>query len=163
MTAKTIVACATIALGCAVAMPAMAKSNKAFLKDAIMGDNAEITMGNYMAEHGATKGVRDLGQTLVSDHTQAKNQAEQVASQMNVKPPSGTKEQAKMEMKKLKGLQGKALDRQFLKDAVKDHKKDIAEFKQEAKKGNGPVPQMAQKQLPVLQKHLKMAQSLQSS
>jgi len=50
---------------------------------------------------------------------------------------------------------------ELVQNEIRDHQKDIAEFQQEAQSGTDPaLKAFAQKTLPVLQKHLQMAQSL---
>jgi len=43
---------------------------------------------------------------------------------------------------------------------VKDHKKDIKEFENAAKKGSGPAPIFVNEKLPTLRKHLETSQAL---
>ena len=59
-------------------------------------------------------------------------------------------------------LQGAAFDKAFAQHKVMDHKKDIAEYKKASTKGDD-AGQNAKDSLPVLEKHLQMAQSLQKS
>jgi putative membrane protein len=67
-------------------------------------------------------------------------------------------------------MSGAAFDKEFVRHMVSDHKKDIKEFEDMAKKGSAKgasgdtqkVADLAQKTLPDLRKHLKMAQSLQT-
>jgi putative membrane protein len=56
-------------------------------------------------------------------------------------------------------LSGPAFDRQFKTHMVADHKKDIREYQQAAKK-NDPAAGYASQTLPTLQQHLETAQSL---
>jgi putative membrane protein len=57
---------------------------------------------------------------------------------------------------KLSGLHGEALDQAYIHDMVADHKKDVAEFQQEAKSAHGPdLKRWASKTLPRLQEHLR--------
>jgi putative membrane protein len=51
-------------------------------------------------------------------------------------------------------------DKEFTRVMVEDHQKDIAEFKNEAANGHGPVQQLAAETLPTLEKHLQIAKSL---
>jgi putative membrane protein len=44
---------------------------------------------------------------------------------------------------------------------VKDHKKDIAAYRKEAMSKGGPAQQYAKASLPTLEKHLRMAESLE--
>ena len=151
-----------IAFTTLVAGTAFAKSPDAFIKDAIKGDNSEIALGNLAAEQASSQDVKDFGQTLATDHGKAKNEAVSVAQQLNVEPPDGIMDEAKEEMDKLKGMSGDAFDKEFVSYMVKDHKKDIAEFQDQADSASGPTAGMAAKQLPTLKKHLEIAQSLQS-
>jgi len=59
---------------------------------------------------------------------------------------------------KMAKLQGAAFDRNFKKEMLADHKKDIAAFQKEA---NDSAADFANETLPTLQKHLNAAQKLQ--
>jgi putative membrane protein len=51
-----------------------------------------------------------------------------------------------------------------MKDMVRDHKKDIAEFKEEAANGRDPeIRDFAARTLPVLEDHLRMAEQTQQN
>lgn len=62
---------------------------------------------------------------------------------------------------RLASLSGKSFDKAFLEAMVKDHKKDIAEFKKESKTSNSAAANYAQAVLPDLHKHLQLAESLE--
>jgi len=62
---------------------------------------------------------------------------------------------------KLSKLSGQQFDHEFAQHMVQDHKKDINAFEQESKK-SGKVASFAQDALPVLRKHLQIAESLNS-
>jgi putative membrane protein len=99
---------------------------------------------------------------LVKDHTQAKQQMAQLASTMGMTGPAAEPKQAEPDTyTKLSGLSGKAFDHAFVADMVNDHKKDIAAFQAEADSKNGAASALAARQLPVLKKHLRMAEALQ--
>jgi putative membrane protein len=82
---------------------------------------------------------------------------------MGVTPPSEPGKKQKQTYQKLSKLSGDAFDREFIKEMVADHKKDVAEFQKEAKRRNDPAADYANQTLPVLQNHLQMAQSLESA
>ena len=157
-----MLACAGAVLLALGAQAALAAGDTSFINDAIQGDNAEIKMGQLAQQNGSSQGVKTLGETLVSDHTMAKSQAGNVAQQMGVKPPSGVSQEAQHTYDKLAKLSGAEFDRAFLKDAVKDHRKDIAKYQHEANAKDGPASDMAAKQLPTLEKHLRMAENLET-
>ena len=136
--------------------------DKQFVAEAISGDIGEVEIGQLAQVRGATPGVRDFGRMLQSDHAQARTQMTSVATGLGVTPPTRAKKEVREEYKKLSGLQGSAFDAEFLRAMVEDHQKDIQDFQMEAKSGSGPAPKMAAQQLPILQKHLMTAQSLEN-
>lgn len=152
------------ALGLALtALPASAQaqnaSDKKFVADALAGDMGEVQTGQLVAQKASSPDVKSYGQMLVDDHTKAMDQMKTVAGNLGVQPPEAPKPEARKEMAKLNKLDGQAFDREFLRYAVADHKKDIAEFRKEAK-GKGDAADVAKQQLPVLETHLQRAQEL---
>jgi len=135
-------------------------SQKQFLTKAIQGDNSEIELGRLAQRQARSDQVRQFANTLVDDHTKARDEATKVAQNLGVTPPDGVMPDAAQESAKLRNMSGIGFDREFVSYMVKDHKKDIADFKKEANDHHGPVGQLAQKQLPTLEKHLKIAESL---
>lgn len=146
--------------GLIYATPVLAASPSDFMTDAMKGDNSEIMLGRYAAQHGGSAEVREFGQMLASDHTKAKTQMAKVAGTVQVSVPSGATVEADAERVKLMLLSGRNFDKEFVEYMVKDHQSDIAKFKEEAGARDGAVSKLAEKQLPVLEKHLKRAQSL---
>lgn len=140
---------------------APAPSPSDFVSDAIKADNSEIQLGKLAQDQGQSESVKRFGRVLADDHAKAKDQASEVAEKIGVKPSSDMSEEGQEQMQKLKGLKGAAFDSEFASISVEDHQKDIAKFRAEAKAKNGPASQLAAEQLPVLRKHLKMAQSLE--
>jgi len=132
-----------------------------FISDAIQGDNSEMALGGLAMGRGSTVAVRDFGYTLVTDHRKAKIGAEDLASKYGVQVPTDIKAEAQAELQKLLGLTGTAFDQEFASYMVQDHTKDISDFKDEAK-NKDDIGTYAEKTLPTLEKHLKIAQSLQS-
>ena len=146
-------AAALLLAGAASAQPG---EDRHFLKDAIRGDNSEMMLGQMAAERGASPGVRDFGRMLHDDHARAREEAVRVAARFGVADTQEMMPEARQEARKLRGLRGRAFDREFVRYMVKDHRKDIAEFRHEARE-RGPVGNLAQATLPDLQKHLDTA------
>jgi putative membrane protein len=83
---------------------------------------------------------------------------------MNVDPPTKPSEEAQETYDRLAKLSGDKFDREFISVAVKDHKKDIEAYSKQAKSGdNKKVAEYADETLPILKKHLDMAQKLESN
>jgi putative membrane protein len=138
------------------------KGDEAFLKDAVQGDMAEVKMGQLAQEKGQSQDVKSFGQMLQQDHAQHLQQAQQQAQQMGVTPPSEPNAKQKQAYDHMSKMSGAQFDKAFANDMGKDHKEDIAKYQKEAK-SKGPLASFAQQTLPVLQKHLQTAQSLQNA
>jgi putative membrane protein len=153
---------AAVALAAMLAAgPALAKSppGQAFLTKAIQGNLAEVQMGQLAQEKGQSDDVKAFGQQLVKDHGEANQRATGVASTMGLTPPSEPSAKQKADYNRMSKLSGAAFDRQFKTHMVADHKKDIREYQQAAKKSD-PAAGYASQTLPTLQQHLETAQSL---
>ncbi|MBV8765823.1 MAG: DUF4142 domain-containing protein [Hyphomicrobiales bacterium] len=134
---------------------------KTFVTEAIEGDISEIMLGRLAAQRGDAQGVRDFGNMLSDDHMKAKDQMVALAGELGAKSPIAPTHDAQDAYTRLSGLSGPQFDSEFVAYMVKDHQEDIRKFQAERDAGNGKVSDLAKEQLPILQKHLKMAQSLQ--
>jgi len=159
MSRAAFVLAAVVAAG-----PALAKSSpgQAFLTKAIQGNLAEVQMGQLAQEKGQSDDVKAFGQQLMKDHGEANQRATGVASTMGLTPPSEPSSKQKADYSRMSKLSGPAFDRQFKMHMVADHKKDIREYQQAAKKSD-PAAGYASQTLPTLQQHLETAQSLGKS
>jgi putative membrane protein len=137
------------------------KADQHFLTEAMQGDMAEVEMGKLAQQNGQSEDVKQFGQMLQTDHGQHLQQAQQMAQQMGVTPPTAPSAKQKAMHDKLAKEQGAKFDKAFAKAMVKDHKEDIAKYQKEAK-SKGPLAQFAEQTVPVLQKHLQTAQSIES-
>jgi len=135
-------------------------ASKKFLTTAIEGDLAEIDVGKLAQQKGQSEDVKSFGQQLVKDHSEHKDKAIALAKQLGVDPPTGPSVAQKATYLKLKLLSGASFDRSFANSMVKDHQADIEDYQKQTAK-NDPTGPFAKETLPTLQKHLKMAQSVQ--
>jgi putative membrane protein len=150
-----------VVTGLIVSSPGFAqdKASQKFLKEAMEGNLAEVQMGQLAQKNGKSDGVRSFGQMLQKDHSDANQKATIVAQQMGMTPPTEPNSKQKAMYDKMSKLSGDNFDREFAKEMVPDHKKDIKEFEKAAKK-NDAAGSFAKETLPTLQKHLQAAQSL---
>ena len=145
---------------CLTSTVALAAPPRAFLDDAIKGDNSEITLGRLISARGSSAQVRDFGNTLVSDHSTARDQAAAVAREIGVRPPTGIMPEARSEQRKLERMHGRAFDMEVRRYMINDHEKDIAKFQEQARSGDRRTASLARAQLPTLRKHLRIAESI---
>jgi putative membrane protein len=163
MIGKTLfgAACAAMIMAASgMSSAAYADTPRQFLTKAIEGDNSEMMLGRIAEMRGDTQSMREFGKTLIDDHRAARTQAEGVAQQLGVPIPHNTVAQAMHERERLSGLRNSQFDREFARFMVRDHQKDLVEFRTEAAAHQGMVSKLAREQLPTLQKHLDMASAL---
>lgn len=133
-----------------------------FLRKAADGGESEVALGQLAQEKASNPDVRQFGQTLVQDHTQADSQLMQIAQEKNVKIDQDNEKDRTY--KRLSKMSGSDFDREFVDHEVDDHEKDIKMFEKEAQNAKDPdVRQFASTVLPKLREHLAMAQRLQNS
>jgi putative membrane protein len=139
----------------------MTSSDRQFITKAAEGGKAEVELGQLAAQKGQSQEVKDFGRRMVSDHTKANEHLQQVAQQEGITLPDRIDPESQALKKKLEGLSGAEFDRVYMSNMVKDHTKDIQEFKEEASKGQDPaVKNFAQQTLPTLEEHLKLAKQI---
>jgi putative membrane protein len=139
---------------------AFAATQQAFITRAMQGNLAEVQMGKLAQQKGATQQAKSLGQMLKNDHQANQQRAGQVAKEMGVTPPTSPSAMQNSDYDHLSKLSGAAFDQEFAAMMVKDHRKDIGEFRREARM-KGPVGQYAKQTLPTLEKHLRAAARLE--
>jgi putative membrane protein len=160
MNRSTLLAGSILLAAALAPLSAHADSPRTFLRNALMGDNAEIMLGNLAADRGRSPGVRDFGRTLVKDHTQARNEVLDTGRRFGIRPTREIKPEARETRDHLAGLRGRDFDREFVAHMIDDHRRDIDEFRDEAREHHGPVSDLAARQLPTLREHLRIARSL---
>jgi putative membrane protein len=98
---------------------------------------------------------------MVTDHTQANDDLQQIAEEENITLPSQPDRQQTAVQQKLRGLIGPSFDQAYAQEVLRDHQQAVALFRQEATSGQNPaLKSFAQKTLPIVQQHLQMAQGL---
>ena len=138
-------------------------ADRKFVMEAAMGGMAEVELGRLASERGSSEAVKQFGQRMVDDHSRANSELTQLVSGKGVTLPTGLDAKHQALMTKMSALSGAAFDRAYAKEMVKDHNKDVALFQREAGQGtDADLKTFAQKTLPTLQEHLRMARSLPS-
>lgn len=136
-------------------------SDKTFVKKAAEGGLAEVELGQLATQKASSEEVKKFGQRMVDDHSKANDQLKQVAEQEHIKLPTETSAKDKATKARLEKLSGEQFDRAYMRDMLKDHRADVAEFAHEAKMGKDPaVKSFAESTLPTLRDHLKEAEKI---
>jgi putative membrane protein len=159
---KTVVLIAAgilvIASGNAIALTS---ADQTFATTAAAGGQAEVALGRLATEKAGSDQVRQFGQQMVTDHSQANQELQAIAKQRNLTLPTKPDAASSATEQRLQASSGAAFDSAYTHDMVQDHQKDVADFQKEASSGQDPaLKAFAQKYLPVLQHHLQMAQQI---
>lgn len=130
-----------------------------FARDATEGGTTEVQLGRMAMENSTNQMVRQFGEEMVRDHQKASDELSQILDKKGVAIPMSETIDTNM-VNRLQGLKGEDFDRAYMKHMVKDHKTDVAAFKKEVADGDdSELKTWAAQTLPVLQEHLKMAES----
>lgn len=98
---------------------------------------------------------------MIDDHSKASETLKAVLAPQGITPPNELPSEARKSYEKLSKLSGAAFDRAYVQDMLKDHRKDVKLFEDQAKNGKDPtLKQFAQTTLPTLQEHLQQVERL---
>jgi putative membrane protein len=143
---------------------AISHSDQKFMEKAVQGGLAEVQLGSLAAQKAHSPEVKQFGQRMASDHSKANDQLKQAASQKNVNLPTDMDSSSQREFDKLQKLSDAQFDREYMKNMVSDHEKDIKEFKNESKSAkDADLKAFVDKTLPTLEDHLTQAKSAQAA
>jgi putative membrane protein len=140
------------------ASTSMKMADKNFLTHAAQGGEAEVELGRLAQQKAADAQVKAFGQRMETDHSKAGSELRALNAQKGVTIPGGLPPQALALKNRLDKLQGATFDQAYMRAMVDDHMKDVREFETAAKSTDSDVKAFAEKTLPTLREHLKMAQ-----
>jgi putative membrane protein len=136
-------------------------TDQMFLRDATIGNMAEVDAGTLASTKGTNQGVRMFGQMMIADHTNAQNKLDSIADAYNVVLPDTLDAYHRNLRTMLMSLQGYSFDTAYINSQVRDHERTIALFETEADDGNNErLRNYANEMLPHLREHLEHADSL---
>lgn len=139
----------------------LSMSDKKFVRGAAEGGLAEVELGRLATEKASSDQVKKFGQRMVDDHSKANDELKQVASAEGIQIPDKLSAKDQMTKDRLSKLSGEQFDKAYMKDMVKDHTQDVADFQEESASGSdAAVKDFATKTLPTLQSHLQEAQQI---
>lgn len=133
--------------------------DKEFVQAATESSSTEIDTAKLATSQSQDKDVKSFAHHMMMDHTKLTVQLK-MAAPHGVEVPKDNSDQSVIDA--LKPLKGKAFDAMYIKKVgVEGHQKAVAAFQKEAQEGqNADLKKAAQKALPTIEKHLKMAQDL---
>ena len=142
----------------------MSSQDRDFIMDAAMGGLMEVELGRIAAQQGASDAVKQFGQKMVDDHSQANTELTTLATSKGITLPTALDDKQRQQVTKLSAMSGAEFDRAYVKMMLSDHNKDVKAFEKQSTRGTDPdVKAFAGKTLPTLQEHLTMIKTLDST
>lgn len=133
----------------------LSAQDKKFADAAARGGMMEVMMGQLASTNASNATVKSLGAMMVKDHSKANDELKQWASTAGYALPTSLDADQQKKYDDLKTKKGADFDRAYADLMVSDHKKDIAEFKEEVSKGTeSSLKAFASKTIPTLEHHL---------
>lgn len=156
------ISCAAMICASAISFAQKAsETDKNFVKDAMQGSNAEVQLGQLAQQKSNSADVKHFGEKMVADHGKMIQDMTAIALTLGVTPATGTPMTAKATEANLKMKSGDNFDKAYIEDMVRDHRKDLDEFKKEAATATDPqVKKAAEHGVAVISEHLSMAEKL---
>lgn len=140
---------------------ALTPFDREFVTNAARGSVMEVQLGNLTAQKAASEDVKRFGQRMATDHSQLGQTLRQLASNLNITLPQELTTEQQNLVKKLENLTGKAFDREYIKEMVAIHTKDVSEFERAAAQAtNEDIKQFASQSVSMLRDHLKLAREV---
>jgi putative membrane protein len=96
-----------------------------FVREASMGNHAEIQLSQLAVQRAQNQDVREFAQRMIDDHTRAQNQLEQAVRQADLEMPRELGPQHQQIEQRLSGLTGNAFDREYIDVMVQEHQETI--------------------------------------
>jgi putative membrane protein len=134
-------------------------TDKAFVQAASSAGSTEIDAAKLAMKHSQDQDVKNFAHHMMIDHAK-------LAMQLKMAAPSGVsvpKDNSDPSvLASLDALNGKAFDTAYIgKLGVQGHQEAVQAFRKEAQDGqNAKLKEAAQKALPTIEEHLRMAQAL---
>lgn len=133
--------------------------DKQFVQAASMSSSTEIDASKLATSNSSDKDVKSFAHHMMLDHTKLTLQLK-MAAPKGVTVPKDNSDTTVLDS--LKGLKGKEFDTAYIqKVGVQGHQQAVEAFKKEIADGqNADLKKAAQKALPTIEQHYKMAQDL---
>ena len=153
----------------ALAFPAYAQTQKdkdtRILRDLARANLAEVQAGKLGAEKGTEDDVKRFGERMAAGHSEHLADVRKLAKSNDVTLPSNPDRQQRDALTKLEQMQkGRAFDRAYMAQMVKDHEAALKLHQHAAKNAQDKdIRAAAEKAIPDVRQHLDTAKGIQSS
>jgi len=135
------------------------KNKPAFPQLAYSNGIMEIQLGKLAQRKASSYKVKEFGERMIIDNSEANKELREVAKKNSITLPGkmlSVNQDVYTELSRYKGID---FDKHYMKKMVEDHKEGIKAFRKASQfADNDQVRNWAQKSLPTLNQHLKLAE-----
>jgi putative membrane protein len=140
-----------------VSKESLSQQDKNFIKDAAEGGMAEVELSK-MAEKSQNPEVKRFAERMVRDHTEANTELARIVTGLGVEMPRTLDTEHQHVREQLASMHDGIFDQQYMHVMVNDHDQAVKLFREEDTAGGNPeLKRFAQKTLPTIEEHQKMA------
>jgi len=138
------------------------ETDQTFMKDAAIGDLAEVQLGQMAQAKASNPAVKRFGERMIKDHSDASDKLKNIAESQHISLPYEVDAKHKDQAAALSRLSGPEFDKAYMQLMVQEHTKDVNTFKQEAANAHdNTIKQFAAATAPVLESHLTEAKQIE--
>jgi putative membrane protein len=139
----------------------VANADAQFVQDAAAMGLAEVQLGELVQQHAQSEALREFGQTLASEHSQANQELAALAALKTIELPMQIRAEDRQALMRLRSASGAEFDRLAKQEAINAHQKAIRHFENAQMRVQDPeLRAFIDQNLPTLQEHLEQAQNL---
>jgi putative membrane protein len=126
-----------------------------WMKTTHQANLAAIAAGQSAEQQGSSATVRDIGQMMVTDHTDLDKDLTAVAKQQGVTLPDSPTSQQQQALHEVEGQHGSAYDSAWVDSQISGHRSNLSHTQEEIDTGTQEdTVRVARETKPVLQHHL---------
>jgi len=142
----------------------VSKKDQKFILEAGQFGLLEVKLGELAQTNASSESVKQLAQSMITDHSIINEELKAFADKKNVFFPSQLTEKQQKWHNKLAKKQGPDFDKVYPKCVDMTHKKAICKYKKAAKKATDPeLKSWAAQKVTVLEHHREMAKNTSKS
>ena len=142
----------------------LGSADRTYLQQDARGSAFELQISQLASQKAQNSQVRQFSQTVVSQHSQANQQLQQVAQQNGMTLPTSLDRQDQRKMSRLRRMSGSRFDQAYLKDMVQANQQDMRQQKQELDTTqNQQIRQVVQQESQLDQQHVQAAEALRNT
>ena len=124
----------------------------------------EIRLGRLAESKATNQAVKEYGRRMVREHTSLANQWTSMASSNGMKFKSGMGKRHKSKLDRLEKMSGQAFDREYMTLEAQNHQDYLDYFRKEGRGADSaPVRQLVNRNIPVLERHIREAKQIGST